>query len=175
MIGLKQGVVELATYTSDWNTMFRTERRRIRARLPSQAVAIQHIGSTAVPGLDAKPIIDIAVQIASFKRLNEHIRRFIALGYEYKGEYGLPGRHFFARGNPVTHHVHLVERGSPHWTRWLLFRNYLRAFPAEARRYNAFKRNLARRYAHNRDTYTRAKTPFIERMLARAAKKRSKF
>jgi GrpB-like predicted nucleotidyltransferase (UPF0157 family) len=175
MIGLKQGTVRLATYTSDWNAMFRTERRRIRARFPSRTVAIQHIGSTAVPGLDAKPIIDIAVQIASFKRLNAYIRRFVALGYEYKGEYGLPGRHFFVRGNPATQHVHLVERGSAHWARWLLFRDYLRAFPAEARRYNAFKRNLARRYAQNRDAYTRAKTPFVERMLARAAKKRSKF
>lgn len=168
--GLKAGTVELASYTADWSRRFLAEKRRLARYLPARGTRIEHIGSTAVPGLDAKPIIDIAVRMPSLKRLPVLIAALTRARYCYKGEYGLAGRHFFVRGDPVTHHVHLVAQGCEHWTRWLAFRDYLRAFPVEAAAYNAFKRDLARRFATNRDAYTKAKTPFISVMLGKAMK-----
>jgi GrpB-like predicted nucleotidyltransferase (UPF0157 family) len=164
-IGLKEGTVKLRRYTPEWARLYEAEQGRLQQVLPKRGVAIAHIGSTAVPGLDAKPIIDIAIRVPSFR---PHIAKLEALGYEYKGEYGLPGRHFFVRGNPVSYHVHLVKKGSRHWTVWLLFRDYLMSHPAEARRYNRFKRRLARRFAGDRPAYTRAKAPFVESLLAKA-------
>jgi GrpB-like predicted nucleotidyltransferase (UPF0157 family) len=168
MIGLKPGIVKLSPYSRQWRVRFAAEERRLLRQTKPARCTIEHIGSTAVPGLDAKPIIDIAVQIPSFRRLPLWIRRFESAGYTYKGEYGLPGRHFFLRGTPVTHHLHVVARGSEHWENWLLFRDFLRARPDEVHRYDAFKKELARRYATDRDAYTRAKTPFVTRLLARA-------
>ena len=134
---------------------------------------MEHIGSTAVPGLDAKPIIDMAMMIPSFKQLPLWIQRLEKAGYIHKGEYGLPGRHFFIRGNPTTHHLHVVTPGCLHWDRWLLFRDYLRANPAASRLYHQTKLALARKYRHNRDAYTKAKTPVITRLMRAAVKWRT--
>jgi GrpB-like predicted nucleotidyltransferase (UPF0157 family) len=166
--GLKSGVVKLSPDHGDWPKRYRQEMRRLRKLTGNARYTLEHIGSTAIPGLDAKPIIDMAMRIPSFKRLPLWITRLEKAGYVYKGEYGLPGRHFFVRGNPVTHHLHLVIPGSEHWARWLLFRDYLRANPIEAKRYDAAKLKLARKYPTNRDAYTRAKTPVINRLLVRA-------
>jgi GrpB-like predicted nucleotidyltransferase (UPF0157 family) len=168
MIGLQAGLVKLDPYSHQWAVRFTAERRRLSRALGSVLYRIEHIGSTAIPGLDAKPIIDIAIMIPSLKRLPLWIRRLEQAGYAYKGEYGLPGRHFFTRGTPVTHHLHLVEKGSLHWDNWILFRDYLLTRPGEAKRYSVFKKRLATRFADDRDAYTRAKTPFVTRMLARA-------
>ncbi len=168
--GLKPGTVRLASYTSGWARRFAAEKRRLAHYLPARGLRIEHIGSTAVPGLDAKPIIDIAVAATSLSRLPSLIDALVRARYTYKGEYGLAGRHFFVRGDPVTHHLHLVLQGSRHWMRWIAFRDHLRRFPEEAAAYNDFKRDLARRYANDRDAYTKAKTPFINAMLRKAMK-----
>lgn len=168
MIGLKKGTVRLTRYSAIWRQRYAREHKRLARRLGKRRYTLEHIGSTAVPGLDAKPIIDMALQIPSLKQLPLWIRRLQDAGYAYQGEYGLPGRHFFTRGTPVTHHLHLVARDCAHWDRWLLFRDYLRAKPEVAARYNAFKRDLAKQFARNRDAYTQAKTPFINRLLAAA-------
>lgn len=170
MIGLKSGTVKLSRHSRSWPQGYRLEASRLHKRLGSSRYTLEHIGSTAVPGLDAKPIIDMAMKIPSLKQLTLWIRRFEKAGYTYKGEYGLPGRHFFVRGDPVRFHLHLVATGSRHWERWLLFRDYLRAHPDEARRYNSLKKALARKYADNRDAYTRSKTPLVNRMLKQAEK-----
>lgn len=172
-IGLKSGTVKLSRYSLSWKRRFLDEQKRLRRLLGTARYTVEHIGSTAVPGLDAKPIIDMAMMIPSFKRLPFWIRRLEKAGYLYKGEYGLPGRHFFIRGNPTAQHLHLVTPGCVHWDRWLLFRDYLKANPHEARRYNEAKLALARRFPDNRDAYTRAKTPVINRLLARAKKWRA--
>lgn len=170
VIGLKTGEVKLARHSPLWRSKFAAEKRRLLARLRSGAFIMEHIGSTAVPGLDAKPILDIAIRIRSFRTLSRWIREMEDAGYVYKGEYGLPGRHFFTRGNPVTHHLHLVTPETPHWGDWLLLRDYLRASPPAARLYNETKRQLAKRFSSNRDAYTRAKTPLV-RKLMRAARR----
>ena len=148
----------------------RSEIRRLKRFTENSIYVIEHIGSTAIPGLDAKPIIDMAMLLPSLRRLPLWITRLEKAGYTYKGEYGLEGRHFFTRGNPVTHHLHLVAKGSVHWERWLLFRDYMRAHPAEAEKYNQLKKELALKYAHNRDAYTQAKTPLIGQLLKKAKK-----
>lgn len=166
--GLPEGVVKLSPYTSDWVRLFRNERRRLRRCLADRPCCIEHIGSTAVPGLPAKPVIDIAVRIRPRPRLARLAQTLESAGYEYKGEYGLPGRHFFVRGNPVTHHLHIVFRDEPHWVRWLVFRDYLKGHPEELRNYAALKQLLAKRFARQRATYTRSKTAFVTRILAAA-------
>ncbi len=170
-IGLQPGIVRLTRHSPLWARRFANEKRRLARYLPRPGPIIEHIGSTAIPDLDAKPIIDIAVSIPSLARLPTYIRALESAGYTYRGEYGLPGRHFFVRGAPVTHHLHIVDRASPHWTRWLAFRDYLRMVPEEAKAYNTFKRQLARKYAHDRDAYTKAKTPFVNALLEKALKK----
>jgi GrpB-like predicted nucleotidyltransferase (UPF0157 family) len=168
MIGLQAGLVKLDPYSSQWAARYSSEKRRLLRVLGTARCQIEHIGSTAVPGLDAKPIIDIALMIPTFRRRQLWIRRLEKGGYTYKGEYGLSGRHFFTRGTPVTHHLHLVEKGSVHWDNWILFRDYLLAHPLEAKRYCVFKKQLASRFAEDREAYTREKTPFINRLLSRA-------
>lgn len=168
MIGLKSGSVKISHHSKAWRECFGSEEARLRKHLGRARYRLEHIGSTSVEGLSAKPIIDMAMQIPSFKRLPLWIRRLEQAGYAYKGEYGLPGRHFFTYGLPVSHHLHIVTPGSEHWERWLLFRDYLRAHPKAAETYNKTKLALARKYPTDRDAYTRSKTPVINRLLAQA-------
>lgn len=172
-LGLNSGEVRLASYNAAWQRKFATERRRLRRYLSRHRYAIEHIGSTAVPGLDAKPIIDIAIRIPSFRTLPTWIRNLESAGYAYKGEYGLPGRHFFTRGQPVTHHLHLVTPDTPHWDDWLLFRDHLRAHPAASAAYNRVKHMLAQRFKTNRNAYTRAKTAIVSALVKAARRWRS--
>ncbi len=167
-IGLKTGEVKLAPYSPLWRRKFSAEARRLQRHLPFRSYRLEHIGSTAVPGLEAKPIIDMAIRIPSLRPLTRWIRALEAAGYTYKGEYGLPGRHFFTRGVPVTHHLHLVAPDTRHWDDWILFRDYLRTHPSAAALYDRTKRQLARHFASNRDAYTRAKTPLIRKIMAAA-------
>lgn len=170
MIGLKLGTVKLSHYTSLWQKRYRAEARRLIRYTAGAGYQLEHIGSTAVHGLDAKPIIDLAMMIPSLHHLARWIEKLEAAGYYYKGEYGLPGRHFFTRGTPVTHHLHLVAKGSEHWMNWIVFRDFLRTHPEEAEKYNTLKQALAKKYSHNRDAYTKAKTPLVTQILAKALK-----
>jgi GrpB-like predicted nucleotidyltransferase (UPF0157 family) len=135
-------------------------------------VAIEHIGSTSVPDLCAKPIVDILVGLRELELTDEQIAAMTELGYEYLGEYGLPGRLFFRKGDPRTHNVHVVKHGGEHWERQLVFRDALRSDPEERRRYDAFKRRLAAE-GHSREAYTELKTPFIRAVEARARARRA--
>ena len=165
---MPEGRVRLVPHNPAWARLYRNERRRLRRRLAGLNVTLEHIGSTAVPGLPAKPIIDMAAWVRSGARLSRILRLVEEAGYEYKGEYGLAGRHFFVRGAPVTHHLHIVFNPHPHWIRWLAFRNYLRRHPLEMRRYAILKRSLAKRFPTHRAAYTRAKTIVIEQIMASA-------
>jgi GrpB-like predicted nucleotidyltransferase (UPF0157 family) len=169
-IGLTAGTVSLSPYSTLWESRYRAEARRLTCYASGARYLLEHIGSTAIHGLDAKPIIDIAMQLPSLNQLPRWIKKLEAAGYSYKGEYGLAGRHFFTRGTPVTHHLHLVAKNSEHWTNWIIFRDYLRTHPVEAKKYNQLKNNLARKYSHNRDAYTKAKTPLVKQLLEKALK-----
>jgi GrpB-like predicted nucleotidyltransferase (UPF0157 family) len=135
---------------------------------PDQVLGIEHFGSTAVPGLAAKPIIDILIAVGSLARAKDTLVRPIAtLGYLYWPENPKPDRMFFVKGMPPygerrTHHVHITEPDGEMWRRRLPFRDYLLAHRDEARRYEALKYDLAARFPGDRDGYTDAKTEFVE-------------
>ncbi len=162
--------VEMAAYDSAWPAAFQRERALIAVALGDLALAIEHVGSTAVPGLGAKPIIDITVGLRRQTDGEECVRPLEELGYEYRGEAGIPGRLYFRKltDGLRTHHIHMVELESDFWQRQLLFRDYLREHPQEARAYYELKVRLAAQYGADRDGYTEAKTEFIESALRKA-------
>jgi GrpB-like predicted nucleotidyltransferase (UPF0157 family) len=168
-LGLPEERVFLSPYDRRWPQLFRRERTRLRRALGRKVLEIEHVGSTAVPGLSAKPVLDLALTVRALREVRGLVAPLAKLGYEYKGLYGLPGRHFFVRGEPRrTHHLHVVRADSRHWRVWKLFRDYLRRHPDEAARYEKFKRSKARKYADNRPAYTGSKSRFVERMLRKA-------
>ena len=169
MLGLERGTVRLAPYTPEWPRLFEEERRRIEEAVGGHALAVEHVGSTSVPGLPAKPIIDIMLAVRELSEVEHCVAPIERLGYVYKGENGLPERHFFAKGEPRTHHIHLVRIDGDHWRKHLLFRDYLRQHPTLAQEYAALKRRLAEQYHSDRAAYTDAKNPFITRVLELAA------
>jgi GrpB-like predicted nucleotidyltransferase (UPF0157 family) len=158
--------VRVVDYDPGWPAQFAEERARLVPALGDAAAAIEHIGSTAVAGLAAKPIIDIMVGLRRAPLGEEHIVAVTQLGYEYRGEFGIPGRQYFRRGRPRTHQLHVVQHGSAFWETHLLFRDHLRAHPSEAERYAALKRELAGRFRESSASYTEAKGTFIEQVLA---------
>ena len=167
-LGLESKTVRVVPYDDRWPSLFEAEAARIleaveRAGLP--ALAIEHVGSTAVPGLAAKPILDIgAGRQASIDSLR-YVAVFDSLGYVYRGDGGLPGREFFRRGELRSHHLHLVEREGLHWSRYLRFREALRADPALRDAYGELKRALAGEFPRDREGYITGKTDFVERVL----------
>ncbi len=167
MKGLKPNRVALARYSRAWPRAYSDERARIRRALGAHALDIQHIGSTAVPDVPAKPIIDVAVRVNDLRHRRAIVAALTRLGYEYQGEYGLKGRHFFTRGDPVTHHIHVVGPRHSLWMQWLAFRELLRADSQLRREYVALKLALAREYAADRASYTAGKSPFIQSALSK--------
>jgi GrpB-like predicted nucleotidyltransferase (UPF0157 family) len=161
-------------YDQNWPTLYEEEKARLQPALMGHAIGVQHIGSTSVPGLAAKPIIDILVGARSLAEVDGFcIQPMIGLGYEYCPEFEdkTPQRRFFRRETPEgvrTHHVHLVEINSPWWLDHLLFRDTLRSNAQVRRDYEALKRRLAEREWESSQEYTEAKTEFILSALQEA-------
>jgi GrpB-like predicted nucleotidyltransferase (UPF0157 family) len=171
MLGLIPGTVTLCDYDPQWPQDFRREADRlIEATGGPQGTLkeVVHIGSTSIPCMIAKPMIDMMVGLHTLADVSGLIPVLEGLGYEYKGEFGIPDRHFFVLGNPTTHHVHMVLHGGAFWRLNILFRNHLRDNLHEARAYEALKRELAVKFANNREAYTKGKDSFIRAMLQRA-------
>jgi GrpB-like predicted nucleotidyltransferase (UPF0157 family) len=165
-------VIVLAPHSAAWAAAFAHEAAAVVDALPDVALTLHHIGSTAVPGLAAKPVIDMLGVVAAVEALDAHAGRLVALGYEAMGEYGIPGRRYFRRDAPDgvrTHQLHAFAAGSPEVARHLDFRDYLRAFPAEAAAYEALKRELAARWGGDGAAYTDGKTAFVRAAERRAA------
>ncbi len=162
--------IEVVDYDPEWPRRFEGAAARLRAAAPALIVAVEHIGSTAVPGLAAKPIVDLMPAVAAGHPadLDRCVAPIVALGYEYiqKYEDEMPYRRFFRlRRAGRQHNVHLVELGGEFWARHLAFRDILRTHPQVAAQYAALKRSLALRCDDVGD-YTDAKTGFIEATLA---------
>jgi GrpB-like predicted nucleotidyltransferase (UPF0157 family) len=160
--------VLVVEYDPEWPRRYEEERGRIVAAFGGLIAAIEHVGSTAVPGLGGKPIIDIMIGVARFEDGERCVGPLEGLGYEYLGELGIPGRLYFRRGLPRSYQVHLVDHGSDFWERHLLFRDFLRAHPETAAEYYEFKKGLAARFRTDREAYTEAKTAFIRSVEERA-------
>ncbi|WP_434655313.1 GrpB family protein [Thermoanaerobacterium thermosaccharolyticum] len=169
-LGLKRGVVKIAPFCDVWKQYFEEEKELLYKLLGTDAVDIQHIGSTAVPGLSAKPIIDIMVGVKALNDGLKHVETLEKQGYEFRGEAGIPGRLFFAKGSPEfrTHHLHMVEYKSDFWINHLLFRDYLIQHSDTAKEYERVKMGLAQKYEFDREAYTEGKSEFIQEVLRRA-------
>lgn len=166
MIGLEAGTVKIVPYNPVWERLFVAERERIAAAIGHHALAIEHVGSTAVPGLAAKPILDIAIGVESLDHVPACVAPLAGLGYEYKGENGLPERHYFTRGLPHrTHHLHMVVVGGYQWSTLIPFRDHLRRNPDAVAQYQQLKEELAARFPHDRMAYTEGKAEFIQSVL----------
>lgn len=168
--------ITLVEYDPEWPALFEQERRRILDVAGEYIEDVQHVGSTSVPALGAKPVIDIMIGLRDFALVERCIGPLEALGYEYLGENGIPDRHFFR--NPPGQswegrkfNVHMVKKGDYEWRRHILFRDYLRAHLEAAQEYYALKQALAARYADNPDAYMLypdAKTDFVASILSKA-------
>lgn len=162
--------VELVSYDVAWPARFEEEREQLRRVLtPWLAGPIEHIGSTAIPGLAAKPVIDIMAGVDSLEGSRPAIAAAIGLGYCYF-PYQAELKHWFCKPSPAfrTHHLHLVPIGSPQWIRPIAFRDYLKLHPDVAAEYEVLKRRLATEFRLDREAYTNAKGPFIDAVTDRA-------
>jgi len=167
-LGLEADVVRLVPYDPRWPGLFREEAERITALVSAAGLpllTLEHVGSTAVPGLAAKPVLDLAAGRMGAVAAAHYVPVFEGAGYVYRGERGLPGREFFRRGSPRTHHVHLVERDGPHWQGFLRFRRILREVEEARQAYASLKDELARRHPRDREAYVEGKKAFIEEIL----------
>jgi len=164
--------VLIADYDPDWPVLYERQRDAVARALGPLLARVEHIGSTAVPGLAAKPIVDIMVGLVEDADLNACVRPLQGVGYQYIPQYEdvMPFRRFFRmppRPHPSAYNLHAVRVGSPFWDHHLAFRDYLRAHPETARAYAEHKRRLAPGFTDVNE-YARAKTRFIETVLAAA-------
>lgn len=166
--------VEVTAHDPRWQAAFKAEAESVLKALGDEnVVAVHHIGSTAIPNIYAKPVIDLLVEVRSHEKLDERSGEMAAIGYEVMGEYGIAGRRYFRKSNELgvrTHHVHAFESGSPEIKRHLAFRDYMIAHPHDAQRYSELKRQLARAYPEDIDSYMDGKDSFIKEIDCRAAK-----
>lgn len=167
MLADKEPVL-VVEYDPEWPHRYEAERARIVTALGGLIAGIEHVGSTAVPGLGGKPVIDMMVGVARFEDGECCVTPLEGLGYEYRGEAGIPGRLYFRKGLPRTHQVHLVEQDGDFWEDVLLFRDFLRTHPETAEKYYSLKKELAVKFPTDREVYAEAKTPFIRAVVDRA-------
>lgn len=168
----KQRVIEVVPYDAEWSVLFEAEAARLAVVFGDELLSIHHMGSTAIPGVWAKPVIDILPIVRDIERIDSYNERMIALGYVPKGEYGIRGRRFFNQeiGSRRLFNVHVYQEGNSEIARHLDFVEYLKAHPAAAATYAQLKRGLAEQYGDDIDHYVTGKTEFVrgidEKVLA---------
>jgi GrpB-like predicted nucleotidyltransferase (UPF0157 family) len=160
--------IEIVEYDPEWPARYSRERSPLLTVL-IEAVDIQHIGSTAVPGMAATPVIDIMVAVPRLGPAEEYLDRLATLGYQHRRAKHDRARLFFWKVGTRSHHVHIVAAGSAEYRQHMRFRDYLLAHPAAAQDYIALKRMLAAQYGSDRDGYALAKTAFIQAHAAEPA------
>lgn len=164
--------VTVVEYRPEWQKIFEDEKRILQTALGDVPAQIEHIGSTAVAGLAAKPIIDLMVGLEDFSIADNVVPKIEALGYEYirKYEAVMPFRRFFKkeRSGIRTHNIHMVGIGGEFWERHILFRDYLRQNPDVAGQYASLKKELAGREWEDVNEYADAKTEFIKEIEDKA-------
>lgn len=170
MLGLKRGTVKLVPYHKRWTAAFEREKKRLLARAGGLIVEVRHIGSTAVPGMHAKPIIDMAAGVRNMKDAKKLIKPLAKMGYNFYKKFGQ--QILFAKGPDAkrTHYLHVMKWNGAKWKNDHLFREFLVSHPARAKAYAALKKKLAKRYPDDRERYTSGKKPFIKATLKLAAK-----
>jgi GrpB-like predicted nucleotidyltransferase (UPF0157 family) len=168
--------VEVVPHDPQWRDAFEAEAKHVVAALGENVVAIHHIGSTAIPNIYAKPVIDLLVEVRDITEVDGQSSAMESLGYEVMGEYGIPGRRYFRKDNQEgirTHHIHAFEAGSAEVERHLAFRDYMIAHHGDAQRYSELKKKLAEEHPQSIDGYMDGKDSFIKEMNRRAAQWRT--
>ena len=163
---MARGNVALVSHNEEWHRSFEAEKERLRRAIGDVSIPIEHIGSTAICGLAAKPILDIMIGTPEFETELQFRENIESLGYEYKGENGIPQRHYFGKGNPRTVHLNIVRYGGEMWLSHIAFRDRLNQNPDIAREYERLKLHLAERFKKDRESYTNSKTEFIQKVVA---------
>ena len=174
-------LIEVVEYCTDWPTLYAKEAERLRAAFGNSLAAMHHTGSTSVPGLAAKPVIDILVEVVPGTDIPEYYSQMAELGYDCRGECldaeipGTPGRYYFSLKRNGVHylHMHVCEVGHQQIREFLVFRDYLREHSDEAKRYGELKKRLAAKFSYNNMEYMRGKDGFIKQLLGSAEKWRS--
>jgi GrpB-like predicted nucleotidyltransferase (UPF0157 family) len=165
--------VEVVPYDPLWREAFEAEAEQIALAMADNVIAIHHIGSTAIPGIYAKPVIDFLIEVKDIHEIDAQNAAMAALGYEAMGEFGLPGRRYFRKDRSPgirSHNVHTYEIGSPEIIRHLAFRDYMIAHPDLAQQYSELKRQLAKQYPQDIEGYMDGKDQFVKTMEQQALK-----
>lgn len=163
--------IEVVPHDPRWREEFEKEAKHIAAALGENVAGVHHIGSTSIPGIYAKPVIDILVEVRDIAEVDKRSAEIESRGYEIMGEFGIAGRRYFRRDNAEgvrTHQVHSFEAGSSEAVRHLAFRDYLIAHPEEARAYSELKKRLAAEHPYSMEDYMDGKDGFIKEMEKRA-------
>ena len=154
-------------YDPSWPIAFDAAAREVSTAFGNKLLALHHIGSTSIPGLHAKPVIDMLAVVADITAVDRIGPAMEQLGYEVMGEFGIPGRRYFRRDNTQgarTHQIHTFQQGSRHIDRHLAFRDYLRAHPETAAQYADLKQKLATAHPHDMSAYMDGKDAFIKQV-----------
>jgi len=160
--------IKVETYSDQWPLTFLHLQARFNQHLKHLIIRIEHVGSTAVPGLAAKPVIDIDIIIKDKSRFREICRILQTLGYTHEGDRGIPGREAFAGPLQPAHHLYVCLEDSISLKNHLLLRDYLRSHPEKAKEYGELKKQLAQKYPNDIDMYVENKTAFITGILQEA-------
>ncbi|HEV2318595.1 MAG TPA: GrpB family protein [Verrucomicrobiae bacterium] len=161
-------VLTIEPYRDSWKCEFEIEAAKIRSALGETVVMLHHIGSTAIPRIYAKPIIDILAEVTSLEAIDARVIDMQALGYDAMGEFGIPGRRYFRKDDSNGSHVHAFAHQSPQITRHLTFRNYLISHPGAAQTYSDLKRRLMETCKGNIDAYVDGKDAFVKEVERKA-------
>ncbi len=166
-IGLPRGVVRLVPYRTEWAKHFEQEATVLSKLLDLPIKEIHHVGSTSIPGISAKPIIDILIVYAHLPNLNDITTILGNEGYSYRENGSTTMKYFFAKGSPDkrTHYLHITSTEAPNWQEQLIFRNALREDLQLRREYQQLKTELGTKYSDNRSEYTIGKTTFIKKII----------
>lgn len=164
-------ILTVEPHRDSWKRDFEIEAAKVQSALGSSVNALHHIGSTAIPGIYAKPVIDILADVTSLETVDEHLHDMQALGYESMGEFGISGRRFFRKNDDSgmrTHHIHAFVHRSPHIGRHLVFRDYLISHPDMAQAYSELKRGLVQTCDGDIEAYMEGKDAFIKDVQRKA-------
>lgn len=165
--------VEIVEYDPLWKDLFEEERRSLLNAIDDLVSSIEHVGSTSIPGLASKPVIDIVAVVEVERAPTTYIERVSPLGYVYQEQEDEPIRIYFRKGMPRTHHLHFVVRNTDQYWDHILFRDYLREHTDEIEEYAELKKDLARRFREDREAYWEGKDHFIKSVLRKARSQRN--
>ena len=166
VLGLENNVVRLCEHSSLWADLYREEERRITAAIGRLIADLQHIGSTAIPGIKAKPILDMLAGVAQLENALLCKAPLENIGYDYIARAGIANDYVFGKGLPRTHYLHVVEYGGAKWVNHLCFRDRLRNDPELAQAYERLKEELSRKFSDSHAKYHDAKSKFINEVVA---------